>query len=441
MCSSTLPPGSSRSAPSSRRRALPPSGPCISGRSSFVELTDRRARPTTACLRVPASIRGEFSAVPDGTALTVSPAGKLTQTVASIRRRVESTRRRVERTLLWQVWERMLEVEFVDRSVALAGKAFVSFFPLVVVVAAFMPTSIRTAIYTTLTHRLGITGDTLTTAKQAFASSKDIRRATGLFGLLLTFFYASSFTTALQRVYTRAWRRPAGAKLGGYVRGPAWLAAFLGYMALMGARARAHLRWRRYHARRRGGAGRFDGVVVADGLVDAPGRREAARPGALRSDHRSGDVALRTLCDDLDAGHRDAKSEPVRLLRGRPGPGHLVLRCRDRHRDRRVPRVRCSPPTVDPSVVSCGVPPTRCSSTARYRHCRPRSVRSASPTPSARRRTSESIVQFGYHGLTSSPANAMDRESSGTWSRGTAISSTVGPTRTATDSSRSRSKP
>jgi len=37
----------------------------------------------------------------------------------------------------------MLEIEFVDRSVALAGKAFVSFFPLVIVVAAFVPERIR----------------------------------------------------------------------------------------------------------------------------------------------------------------------------------------------------------------------------------------------------------------------------------------------------------
>jgi len=48
-------------------------------------------------------------------------------------------RTRLERLLVWRVWERMLEVEFIDRSVALAGKAFVSFFPLVIVVAAFMP--------------------------------------------------------------------------------------------------------------------------------------------------------------------------------------------------------------------------------------------------------------------------------------------------------------
>ena len=55
------------------------------------------------------------------------------------RTRIAALRTRLERLLVWRVWERMLEVEFIDRSVALAGKAFVSFFPLVIVVAAFMP--------------------------------------------------------------------------------------------------------------------------------------------------------------------------------------------------------------------------------------------------------------------------------------------------------------
>jgi hypothetical protein len=35
-----------------------------------------------------------------------------------------SPRDRVEQLLLWRVWERQLEIEFVDRSIALAGKAF-----------------------------------------------------------------------------------------------------------------------------------------------------------------------------------------------------------------------------------------------------------------------------------------------------------------------------
>ena len=117
-----------------------------------------------------------------------------------------------EQTLLWKVWDRMLETEFIDRSIALAGKAFISFFPLIIVVAAFVPAHLRTSILTTVTHRLGITGASLATVKQAFASAADIRRATGLLGLVLAVFYASSFTTALRRAYLRAWRRPPGGR-------------------------------------------------------------------------------------------------------------------------------------------------------------------------------------------------------------------------------------
>ena len=60
--------------------------------------------------------------------------------------RVGRLRTWLERLLIWRVWERMLEIEFLDRSVALAGKAFVSFFPLVIVVAAFVPAGTRASI-------------------------------------------------------------------------------------------------------------------------------------------------------------------------------------------------------------------------------------------------------------------------------------------------------
>jgi membrane protein len=152
-----------------------------------------------------------------------------------VRDRLAVLRARLERLLVWRVWERMLEIEFVDRSVALAGKAFVSFFPLVIVVAAFMPEDIRASIITTVTAKLGIRGDALTTTKQAFASSEDVREATGVLGLVLTIFFATSFTTALQRVYLRAWRRPAQHRGGAYWRGATWLLAVLVSAALLGA--------------------------------------------------------------------------------------------------------------------------------------------------------------------------------------------------------------
>jgi membrane protein len=154
--------------------------------------------------------------------------------ITEMRKRIAVLRTRLERLLLWRVWERMLEIEFIDRSVALAGKAFVSFFPLVVVVAAFMPERIRSSILTAVTARLGIRGDALTLARDAFASSDDIRQATGVLGLVLTIFFATSFTTALQRMYLRAWRRPPRAGAGAYWRGVVWLLVALACMALLG---------------------------------------------------------------------------------------------------------------------------------------------------------------------------------------------------------------
>jgi membrane protein len=151
-----------------------------------------------------------------------------------MRKRLSALRSRLERLLLWRVWERMLEVEFVDRSVALAGKAFVSFFPLVIVVAAFMPEDVRQSMITTVTIRLGIRGDSLTLAKEAFVSSDDVRQATGVLGLVFAFLYATSFTTALQRVYLRAWRRPPHTGVGAYWRGLASLVALFVCAGLLG---------------------------------------------------------------------------------------------------------------------------------------------------------------------------------------------------------------
>jgi membrane protein len=164
------------------------------------------------------------------------------------RQRIARLRSWLERLLIWRVWERMLEIEFVDRSVALAAKAFVSFFPLVIVVAAFVPARIRMSIISALAARLGLRGDAFSLVQSSFASSDDIRRATGLLGLVLTIFFATSFTTALRRVYMRAWRRPPHTGIDNYWRGVSWLFAILLSLAVLGGL--------------RGAAGDGAGVVV-----------------------------------------------------------------------------------------------------------------------------------------------------------------------------------
>jgi membrane protein len=154
--------------------------------------------------------------------------------IRQVRERLARLRTWLERLLIWRVWERMLEIEFLDRSVAIAGKAFVSFFPLVIVVAAFVPARTRASIISAVAARLGLRGDAFSLVHASFASSDDIRRATGLLGLVLTIFFATSFTTALQRAYLRAWRRPPHSGVDSYWRGATWLLVMLASLALLG---------------------------------------------------------------------------------------------------------------------------------------------------------------------------------------------------------------
>jgi membrane protein len=154
---------------------------------------------------------------------------------SGVRERIAVVRHWLERLFLWRVWERLLEIEFVDRSIALAAKAFVSFFPLVIVVAAFVPARTRMSIVSTIAARFGLQGDAFSLVQSSFASADDVRKATGVLGLALTFLFATSFTTALQRVYLRAWRRPPHSGVDTYWRGLTWLFAMLVSLALIGA--------------------------------------------------------------------------------------------------------------------------------------------------------------------------------------------------------------
>src|SRR3954452_16128248 len=149
-----------------------------------------------------------------------------------VRRHLEMLQSWIQKTILWQIWERLVENEFVERAVALAAKAFVSLFPALIVIAAFLPASVRNSVVSTMTRRAGLQGST--SVKRAFAGSSDVRRATGVLGLLFTFFYVNSFITALQRIYVRVWRRPKAGAAYGYAVGAAWLAGVIAYLGLIG---------------------------------------------------------------------------------------------------------------------------------------------------------------------------------------------------------------
>ena len=140
---------------------------------------------------------------------------------------------RLEPTVVGRFWSRLLEVEFVDRSVALAAKLIVFIVPFLVLVAAISPDSSRRAILATAAERFGLSGASLDLVRQSFTSPAETRTAMGIVGALITVAYAISFTTALQRIYLRAWRRPDGGGLDNKQRGGFWVGGVVGLFVVL----------------------------------------------------------------------------------------------------------------------------------------------------------------------------------------------------------------
>ena len=120
--------------------------------------------------------------------------------------------------------ERFVELQGMDRSMALAGQAFAALMPLLIVVGAASPAA-GDDLADSLIDRLDLTGEAADTLRAAVAAPADVYDSVSVTGALLLVISALSFTRALQRLYVLAWRLPPlGMK--GNTWGLAWLAAF-----------------------------------------------------------------------------------------------------------------------------------------------------------------------------------------------------------------------
>lgn len=117
-------------------------------------------------------------------------------------------RARLSESLLGRAWVRLREVEFLDRAVVLAAQMFLALIPMLIVVAALLPTEAGQGIISVSRTRLGLTGGSQEALGELVAAREDIQGSVGIISVLIAFATATSFTRALQRVYERAWRLP-----------------------------------------------------------------------------------------------------------------------------------------------------------------------------------------------------------------------------------------
>jgi membrane protein len=105
-------------------------------------------------------------------------------------------------------FERLVAVEFVDRSIALASLAFTSLIPLGVVVGSVAPVD-GDGFADALIRRFQLSGSTAELVTSVFAPPSDVRATVSVTGLVLLIASALSFVRGLQRVYERSWRLPS----------------------------------------------------------------------------------------------------------------------------------------------------------------------------------------------------------------------------------------
>jgi membrane protein len=128
--------------------------------------------------------------------------------MADLRRRLEPAARLAQTGLPGRILGRLIEVQFLDRTVILGAQAFSAILPLFIVVSTISPQPGGDSPATILVAKLGLGAAEMSSLQAAVVPPPSARASIGVLGVVLTLLTATSFARALQRSYQLAWRLP-----------------------------------------------------------------------------------------------------------------------------------------------------------------------------------------------------------------------------------------
>jgi membrane protein len=142
----------------------------------------------------------------------------------------ERVTRFLEQSFAGRCVYRFVELEGVDRALALASRAFIAVIPLAVVATAVTPTG--ESFGDRLVERFELDGESAEIIRQLFATPSEARGAATVVGLAALLVTCLSFARLLQRTYERIWRLE---RLGprGVLRALAWIGGFAAWLAIV----------------------------------------------------------------------------------------------------------------------------------------------------------------------------------------------------------------
>ncbi|MBA2955108.1 hypothetical protein GON03_12275 [Nocardioides sp. MAH-18] len=139
----------------------------------------------------------------------------------------------VERVpILGRLVNEFVRIEFIDRCMLIAAQGLLALIPMLVVLAAFLP-NLTEAGLDQFSSATGLAGGNQMV--KADVNISEVRAQTGLVGLLITFFSATSFARAVQRMYERNWQVPHIGGVVGARRCFLWLVGWLLTLQLLSA--------------------------------------------------------------------------------------------------------------------------------------------------------------------------------------------------------------
>ncbi|MEP9362928.1 hypothetical protein ABLE68_08190 [Nocardioides sp. CN2-186] len=162
--------------------------------------------------------------------------------VAALRERVTTTYRTrrdqardlVDRIpILGRLVSEFVRIEFIDRCMLIAAQGLLALIPMLVVLAAFLPhlTGSLVGAFSSATG-VGQEGAHLVDGE---VTTDQVRAQTGIIGLAITIFSATSFARAVQRMYERVWEVPHVGGMSGARRCLFWLLGWMITLQLAGA--------------------------------------------------------------------------------------------------------------------------------------------------------------------------------------------------------------
>jgi membrane protein len=113
-------------------------------------------------------------------------------------------RRQWGRTIPGRCIQGFLELQGIDRAMAIAAQAFTALIPLLIVASAWTSESGGNAVADAMIRRFRLTGESADTVRQLFAGSGPA--VTSALGVVVLVFSGVSLTRRLQRMYLQAWR-------------------------------------------------------------------------------------------------------------------------------------------------------------------------------------------------------------------------------------------